>query len=128
MAWLIGQMWILLGAAFAIGLVAGALLFRVRAEAAAAEDAPMPGGAEAVTRAQAPALLLDAPSGEKDDLTMIIGVDGKTELRLNDLGVFHFRQIAGWDAGAARWIEIRLNEPGRVIRERWSEQAAALQA
>jgi predicted flap endonuclease-1-like 5' DNA nuclease len=128
MTWLIGQMWILLGAAFALGLAAGALLFGARTRSATAEDAPMPGGAQAVARAQAPALLFDAPSGEKDDLTMIIGVDGETELRLNDLGVFHFRQIAGWDAGAARWIEMRLNEPGRVIRERWSEQAAVLQA
>jgi NADH-quinone oxidoreductase subunit E len=76
--------------------------------------------------AEEPAILLDAPDGQKDDLTQIIGIDALTETELNALGVFHFRQIASWDESAARWIEIRLNQPGRVVRERWAEQAASI--
>lgn len=126
MTWLIGQMWILLAAAFIAGLAVGAILFRIRTEATAPDETRLPSGVDGVVRAAAPAILLDAPNGVKDDLTLIIGLDRDTERRLNDLGVFHFRQVASWDESAARWIEIRLNEPGRVIRERWSEQAASL--
>ncbi len=126
MFWLVTQMWFFLLLAFLFGAAAGAWIFAARVrpsnqvpETSADVDA-------VAASARAPALLLDAPDGPKDDLTQIIGVDRATETRLNELGVFHLRQIAAWDDGAGRWIEIRLDEPGRVARERWSEQAASL--
>lgn len=76
--------------------------------------------------ASEPGILLSAPDGDQDDLTQIIGIDEPTETRLNSLGVFHLSQIAAWTESEARWIEIRLNEPGRVVRERWTEQASAI--
>lgn len=126
MVWLVSQMWALLLIAFASGIAAGAWIQAARAQRAAGEFSSTGIGRGSPGRAAAPAILLDAPNGQQDDLTQIIGLDRATELRLNALGVFHFRQVAGWDDGAARWIEIRLNEPGRVARERWTEQAATL--
>lgn len=126
MASLISQMWMLLLVAFASGVAAGVWIQAARAQRAAGEFSSTGIGQGSPGRAAAPAILLDAPNGQQDDLTQIIGLDRATELKLNVLGVFHFRQVAGWDDGAARWIEIRLNEPGRVARERWTEQAATL--
>ncbi|MEZ5922117.1 MAG: hypothetical protein R3C60_12290 [Parvularculaceae bacterium] len=118
MTWLIVEMWALLLAAFLVG---GGFGFWVAAGRSTRRDIDV-----AATNATAPSVLLDRPDGQKDDLTQIIGVDGDTEKRLNALGVFHFSQIASWDEASQRWIEIRLNEPGRVIREQWTEQAISL--
>ncbi|MCW4114520.1 NADH-quinone oxidoreductase subunit NuoE [Aurantimonas sp. MSK8Z-1] len=70
--------------------------------------------------------LLAAPEGEKDDLKRIKGVGPVLEEKLNDLGVYHFRQIAGWDDEELVWIDDHLNFRGRAIRDRWIEQARAL--
>lgn len=127
MVWLALQMWALLLGAFVLGGAATAWVLAARRQSKAAASADQSTALEgAAMRASAPTLLFDAPDGQKDDLTQIIGIDPGTEQRLNELGVFHLRQIAGWEDGAARWIEIRLNEPGRVARERWTEQAAAI--
>ena len=45
---------------------------------------------------------------------------------MNDLGIYHFDQIAGWGADEIRWIDDYLRFPGRVERDRWIEQATAL--
>ena len=126
MIWLAAQMWTLLFIAFVIGAGFGAWIGVGRSRPGDAGAMASDLGSNAPGRAAAPAILLDAPNGVRDDLTQIIGIDQATEMKLNGLGVFHLRQIAGWDDGAARWVEIRLNEPGRVARERWSEQAASL--
>jgi predicted flap endonuclease-1-like 5' DNA nuclease len=125
MVWLAGEIWVLLVVAFAAGAGVSAWAFSARrgeqeSRDGEALDTGMP------VRAAEPAILLDLPDGQKDDLTQIIGIDQPTEIKLNALGVFHLRQIAAWDESAARWIEIRLNEPGRVVRERWAEQAASI--
>lgn len=119
MLWLITQMWTLLILAFVIGAAAGVWVIAARKKRADVQGG-LPG------EPAPPSSLLDGPDGQKDDLTQIIGIDRQTEKRLNAIGVYHLRQIAGWNEGAARWIEIRLNEPGRVARERWSDQAASL--
>jgi len=121
MTWLITEMWSVLFLAFALGVAAGAWVIMSRRRNIADRA-----GSSKRTSAAEPAILLDAPDGPKDDLTQIIGIDPQTEKKLNDLGIFHLRQIAGWDEAASRWIEIRLNEPGRATRERWSEQASSM--
>jgi len=126
MVWLISQMWLLLLVAFVSGIAAGSWIHAAHSGRATGEFSSTGIGQGSPGRAAAPAILLDAPNGQQDDLTQIIGLDRATELKLNTLGVFHLRQVAGWDDSAARWIEIRLNEPGRVARERWTEQAATL--
>lgn len=127
MLWLVTQMWFFLLLAFLLGAAAGVWVWSGRRR----KTAPTLDKEGALDEARgsapaAPATLLDKPDGQRDDLTQIIGIDGATERKLNALGVYHLRQIAAWDDGAARWVEFRLNEPGRVARERWTEQAASL--
>jgi poly(3-hydroxybutyrate) depolymerase len=69
---------------------------------------------------------LKAPRGEKDDLTVIAGIGAKTEERLNEIGVFHVWQIAGWTPEDAKRIDGELEARGRVERDAWVEQAKRL--
>ncbi len=73
--------------------------------------------------------LLDAPrGGEKDNLTRIKGVGVKIEEALNNIGIYHFDQIAGWDAENIAWADSTLGFPGRAKREKWVSQSKALAA
>ncbi|NWG93274.1 MAG: hypothetical protein HXY21_12345 [Parvularculaceae bacterium] len=126
MLWLVTQMWLFLLLAFLLGAAAGVWVWSARRRKTATaldKDGALD---DASAQAAAPPTLLERPDGRRDDLTQIIGIDGATEQKLNALGVFHLRQIAAWDEAAARWVEFRLNEPGRVARERWTEQADSL--
>jgi NADH-quinone oxidoreductase subunit E len=70
---------------------------------------------------------LDAPEGgTADDLQQINGIGPKIEATLNELGIFHFRQIASWTAAEEDWIDGHLSFNGRIDREQWIEQAARL--
>lgn len=69
---------------------------------------------------------LAAPEGAPDDLTAIKGIGPKLSAQLNELGVFHYRQIAAWTPADGEWIDEYLAFKGRVARENWVEQAAAL--
>ena len=71
---------------------------------------------------------LAMPSGGADDLKRIKGVGPKNELALNDLGIFTFSQIAEWNPSHIKWVEKRLDFPGRVGREDWIGQAKLLAA
>lgn len=76
----------------------------------------------------APPVRLDQPHiGSGDDLTNIEGIGPKIEQVLkNDLGVFHFEQIAAWSPENVAWIEEALGFDGRILREAWVDQARAL--
>ncbi len=72
-------------------------------------------------------VVLDAPrDGGKDDLKRIKGVGPKIESQLNDLGVFHFDQIANWTEDNKSWIDGYLKFRGRIDREEWIPQAKLL--
>ncbi|MBU2580677.1 MAG: 30S ribosomal protein S2 [Alphaproteobacteria bacterium] len=71
---------------------------------------------------------IEAPRGEPDDLKSIRGVDAKTELSLNDLGVFHYWQIADLAADDVTALEVALKASGRVSSESWVDQAKKLVA
>lgn len=67
---------------------------------------------------------LTAPrQGRKDDLQRIRGITFQIEAALNELGVFHFEQIAEWDKKAVVWMDGHLALKGRIAREKWVEQA-----
>lgn len=72
--------------------------------------------------------MLPAPDGSADDLTRIKGIGPKLSARLNDLGIYHFKQIASWSETEARWVDEYLAFKGRVAREKWIKQARALTA
>jgi small subunit ribosomal protein S2 len=69
---------------------------------------------------------LPGPRGVADDLKKLAGVSGAIEKKLNDLGIFHYFQIADLKPGAAHKIGEEVGLPGRV--EGWIAQAKSLTA
>ncbi|MEZ5818462.1 MAG: 30S ribosomal protein S2 [Hyphomicrobiaceae bacterium] len=66
---------------------------------------------------------IDAPRGEADDLKRISGISPKLEQRLNDLGVYHFWQIADLDPSSIQALDTALDTKGRIERDGWVGQA-----
>jgi len=72
---------------------------------------------------------LSAPRNDlPDDLKEISGIGLKIEEALNNLGIYHFDQIAAWTPENVRWIDNYLVFKGRVNRENWIGQAKILAA
>jgi small subunit ribosomal protein S2 len=69
---------------------------------------------------------IEAPRGEADDLKRITGIVGKLESRLNDLGLFHFWQLADLDADQVAAIERQLRIKGQITKDDWVGQAKKL--
>jgi small subunit ribosomal protein S2 len=69
---------------------------------------------------------LSGPRGVADDLKKLTGVSPDIEKQLNDLGVFHYWQLAGLGAADAHKIGEEVGLPGRV--DGWVTQAKALNA
>jgi len=68
-----------------------------------------------------------ARDGQADDLKRIKGVGPKLEQLLNELGFYHFDQIAAWSADEVAWVDQNLKGfKGRVSRDNWIEQATLL--
>ncbi len=82
--------------------------------------------AAAETQEQEPELLSAAREGGADDLKKISGVGPKLEGVLNDLGFYHFDQIAAWTPEQVAWVDARLKFKGRIERDDWISQAAEL--
>jgi len=64
---------------------------------------------------------LSGPRGVADDLKKLPGVSPAIEKQLNDLGIFHYWQIAAFGAADAERIGDEVGLPGRV--EGWIAQA-----
>ena len=70
---------------------------------------------------------LGAPrSGAPDDLRLIDGIGPRLETTLHSLGIYHFDQIASWTPANIAWVDQYLRFRGRIVRERWVEQARAI--
>jgi len=69
---------------------------------------------------------LDAPDGDKDDLKQISGVGPVLEDTLNELGIYHFHQIAAFTQADIDAVEAETNFPGRITRDEWIKQAEDL--
>lgn len=68
-----------------------------------------------------------APSRNGDDLTRIHGVGCKLAEQLNELGIYHYQQIAELDADSLDDEAHALHaHRGRITRDRWIEQAVKL--
>jgi predicted flap endonuclease-1-like 5' DNA nuclease len=71
--------------------------------------------------------LLSAPKGDADDLKKIKGVGPGLEKALNEMGVYHFDQIARWTADEVAWVDQNLVQfKGRASRDDWVDQAKTL--
>ncbi|WP_120635906.1 NADH-quinone oxidoreductase subunit E [Ruegeria sp. EL01] len=73
-----------------------------------------------------PETLTGARGGAPDDLKLLKGVGPKLEQTLNELGFYHFDQIAAWTDGHVAWVDARLKFKGRIERDGWIEQASKL--
>lgn len=70
---------------------------------------------------------LDAPRrGKPDHLTAINGIGKAVETMLNEIGIFHYAQIADWSGDESAWVERHIGFPRRVMRENWIGQATKL--
>jgi small subunit ribosomal protein S2 len=70
--------------------------------------------------------VLSGPRGVADDLKKLAHVSPVIEKKLNDLGIFHYWQIAGLSGDAAHEIGEQVGLPGRV--EAWIAQSKELTA
>ena len=95
-----------------------------------AAPAAKPKAVPAATKAggSKPRGLKAARKGQADDLKQISGVGPKIEGILNELGIFHFDQIAKWTGAQVEWVDGYLKFKGRIARENWIEQATTLAA
>jgi len=94
---------------------------------AAATVAPVPlVGKDINTDQQGPQLLTEPRGGKKDNLSRIKGIGVKIEESLNEIGIYHFDQIAAWTTKNITWADSTLGFPGRAARENWVEQAKLL--
>lgn len=75
-----------------------------------------------------PPLSAKPKGGKADNLTLIDGVGNAIEKKLQDLGVWHFAQIAKWTADQQVWIGNEIGFPGRPERENWVGEARILAA
>ena len=74
-----------------------------------------------------PIVLKKARRGKADDLTRIRGVGPKLEAAINDLGIYHYDQVAKWSAKEAAWVDENLGGiKGRIQRDKWVSQAKGL--
>lgn len=82
--------------------------------------------AGAATRPEA----LSGPrGGQADDLKKIKGVGPKLEKLCNELGFYHYDQIAHWTKAEVAWVDDNLTGfKGRVTRDNWVAQAKTLAA
>ncbi|MFZ5734285.1 MAG: 30S ribosomal protein S2 [Pseudomonadota bacterium] len=69
---------------------------------------------------------LAGPRGVADDLKKLTGVSGAIEKKLNDLGIFHFWQLAELDHDTAHSIGEQVGLPARA--DAWVAQAKSLTA
>ncbi len=93
--------------------------------AAKPKAAPKPAPAPAADVDEVEPELLSGPRDGQtaDDLKRISGVGPKLEALLNELGFYHFDQIAAWTPAEVAWVDARLKFKGRIERDGWIDQA-----
>jgi len=104
-----------------------------KADAAPAKAAPKKAAkadtaqvdAEAASAGTKPAnLLKEARGGVADGLKRISGVGPALEKKLHANGIFHFDQVAAWNAEEIAYVDDQLSFKGRIERDEWLKQAA----
>lgn len=93
---------------------------------AAAKPAAKKPAAKAVAADGKPEMLSAPRASGADDLKLISGVGPKIEQTLNELGVYHYDQVADWRKKEIEWVDERLRFKGRIERDGWIAQAKTL--
>jgi len=89
-------------------------------------EAAAPAAQAGTSKPVAPAAI-ERP-GKPDDLKAISGVGPKLEKVLNGLGIWTYAQIAALGEAEIAWLDGHLGFSGRIGRDDWVGQAAALSA
>jgi len=98
-----------------------------KAEAEATPDYDGDGVKEGTSEGSRPEALSAPKGGKADNLKEIKGVGPKLETLLNEMGFYHFDQIANWGAEEVAWVDANLEGfKGRVSRDNWVDQAKTL--
>lgn len=71
-------------------------------------------------------LLQEPRNGQKDNLQLIKGIGPVLEKMLNEIGIYHFDQIASLTPEDIAFINEKLAFSGRIERDDWVAQAKAL--
>jgi predicted flap endonuclease-1-like 5' DNA nuclease len=96
----------------------------VVAPAAVAAPAAFVSAAPVAASADGPAKLSGPRGGTSDNLKEIEGIGPAMEKLVNEMGFYHFDQIAGWSDADVAWVDANLKGfKGRVTRDRWVAQA-----
>ncbi len=82
--------------------------------------------ASEATKEKKPKTLSAPRKAGADDLKLISGVGPKLEGTLNEMGFWHFDQIAKWGPSEIAWVDSRLKFKGRIERDDWMAQAKIL--
>jgi NADH-quinone oxidoreductase subunit E len=101
---------------------------RASATSAKLASAPKQGAIGEVSAGKKPRALKAPRKSGADDLKMVSGIGPVNEKRLNDVGIFHWDQIAKWGQAEIDWVNGFLSFKGRIERENWVDQAEALAA
>ncbi|MEL6571482.1 MAG: NADH-quinone oxidoreductase subunit E [Pseudomonadota bacterium] len=91
-----------------------------------AKKAPVATTADAPVAEKKPRTLKAPRKAGADDLKLISGIGPKLEGVLNELGFYHFDQIAKWTDAEVAWVDSRLKFKGRIERDDWIGQAKKL--
>ena len=96
------------------------------AKAAAVKAPAKPAVAKApkVKKPDGPVRLSAPRKGKADDLKEIEGIGPALEKLCNELGFYHFDQIAGWSDADVAWVDANMKTfKGRVVRDKWIAQS-----
>lgn len=97
-----------------------------KAPTKAAAAAPAKAARKPVAKDGKPSTMKKPRKAGADDLKMIKGVGPGLEKTLNELGFWHYDQIAGWRKKEVEWVDERLKFKGRIERDGWIKQAKTL--
>lgn len=76
-----------------------------------------------------PVRLTAARGGKADNLKEIEGIGPALEKLCNELGFYHFDQIANWSQADVAWVDQNMkNFKGRIVRDKWVAQAKLIVA
>lgn len=130
---------LLLAGSYIVGYFAGSWLASLRAAEPAIQQQQAVVAPAVAPTAAVPAATIVASDGHPgqrppsidrvatpDNLKRIAGVGHANEIKLNELGIWTFSQIAAWNHQNAEWVGSYLAFPGRIEREDWIGQAARL--
>ena len=99
---------------------------KVEAQPLVAKAATKPAAAKVakVKKPDGPARLSAPRKGKPDDLKEIEGIGPALEKLCNELGFYHFDQIAGWSDADVAWVDANMKTfKGRIVRDKWIAQS-----